>query len=294
MAARTRTNGLMDYVRAAFGARPAGMFVPPNWIGVGAMSLLGVLVNPGFLVLGLGLELGYLFAVANNARFQRVVDGRTALAEREKERVKAEAQVRRLSPESQKRLERLQRMCESVLETHSTGHPHERSLLDSHADSLNRFVWIFFQLLLTREGILSLEKEGKLAPETQRRLVREAERIQEELAQPDLSPELSRSLQGKLDILRQRMANLTEGEQKLEFVESELSRVEQQVELMRERALVQRDSGALSSQIDLVGSSLGETAEWIRTQRSLFAATEDLSEEAPPLLARARGAHEES
>ena len=293
MASR-RTNGLMDYVKAAFSARPAGMFVPPNWVGVGAVGLLGLLVNPGFLVLGLGVELGYLFAVANNGRFQRVVDGKAALAELELERAKAEAQVQRLSEESRHRLERLQRTCEQVLETHASGRAYEQSLLESHAESLNRFVWIFFQLLLTREGILSLEKEGKLAPETQRRLIKDAQRIEAELAQPDLSPELSRSLQGKLEILRQRIANLSEAEQKLQFVASELSRVEQQVELMRERALVQRDSAALSSQIDLVGSSLGETADWIRTQRSLFAATEDLSEEAPPLLTRMRGVHEES
>ena len=24
-----------DYVHAAFNARPAGMFIPPNWIGLG-------------------------------------------------------------------------------------------------------------------------------------------------------------------------------------------------------------------------------------------------------------------
>ena len=41
--------GFFDYVTAAFNARPLGMFVAPNWIGLGAFGLLGLL-NPGFWV----------------------------------------------------------------------------------------------------------------------------------------------------------------------------------------------------------------------------------------------------
>ena len=52
-----QSRGLFDYVRAAFNARPFGMFVAPNWVGVAAFGLLGFL-NPGFWLLGAGLELG--------------------------------------------------------------------------------------------------------------------------------------------------------------------------------------------------------------------------------------------
>ena len=64
--------GFFDYITAAFNARPFGMFVAPNWIGLGAFGLLG-LMDPGFWVLGAGLELGYLLALATNERFQRLV-----------------------------------------------------------------------------------------------------------------------------------------------------------------------------------------------------------------------------
>ena len=62
--------GFFDYVAAAFNARPFGMFVAPNWVGLAAFGLLGM-TNPGFWVLGAGLELGYLLTLATNARFQR-------------------------------------------------------------------------------------------------------------------------------------------------------------------------------------------------------------------------------
>ena len=37
--------GFWDHVRAAFNARPIGMFVPPNWVGLAAFGFLGLL-NP--------------------------------------------------------------------------------------------------------------------------------------------------------------------------------------------------------------------------------------------------------
>ena len=46
-----------DYIRKAFNARPIGMFVPPNWMGLGR-SRFWALLNPGFWIIGLGLELG--------------------------------------------------------------------------------------------------------------------------------------------------------------------------------------------------------------------------------------------
>src|SRR5262249_61326980 len=63
-----------DYVRAAFNARPAGMFIPPNWIGLGVFGFLGVL-NPGFWIIGLGCELGYLGWLGTHPRFQRLGSG---------------------------------------------------------------------------------------------------------------------------------------------------------------------------------------------------------------------------
>ena len=64
--------GFLQYLTAAFNARPFGMFVAPNWVGLAAAGLLG-LADPGFWVLGAGLELGYLLVLATNERFRRTV-----------------------------------------------------------------------------------------------------------------------------------------------------------------------------------------------------------------------------
>lgn len=285
--------GFGDYIREAFNARPFGLLIPPNWIALGVFALLGIKVDPGFLVLGAGLELGYLFALANNSRFQRLITGKALLEEERQELARTATKVKTLSPESKRRFELLRAKCDSVLAHYQGGKRGDGVLLATHAESLNRFVWIFLQLLLTREGILNLAREGKLSRETQSRLEGQARDLERQLKGDDLRPELQRSLEGKLAIVRQRIDNLSEGEKKLEYVESELSRIEQQVELLREQTVLSRDSDALTTQIDVVGASLGDTAEWIKTQRSLFAATEDLADQPPVLLSRARQTLEE-
>ena len=67
--------GFWSYVRAAFNARPLGMPIPPNWLFLAGVALLGT-IDRGFLVLGAGLELAYLAMLSGNERFRRTVRAR--------------------------------------------------------------------------------------------------------------------------------------------------------------------------------------------------------------------------
>ena len=72
---------LWDYLREAFNARPIGMFFPPNWAMLGGFGLAaGYFRMPEFLVLGAGVELGYLLLLGTNTRFQRFVAGKLGAA----------------------------------------------------------------------------------------------------------------------------------------------------------------------------------------------------------------------
>ena len=63
--------GFLDYLSAAFNARPMGMFVAPNWVGIAAFGILGA-ANPGFWVIGAGLELVRAARAAVGAALRRV------------------------------------------------------------------------------------------------------------------------------------------------------------------------------------------------------------------------------
>lgn len=140
---------------------------------------------------------------------------------------------------------------------------------------------------------MNLARETKLSPGYRQRLEQEITYLERQSGNESIAPDLKRSLEGKLLIVRKRLENLSQGEQKLRYVDAELSRIEQQVELLREQAVLSRDSQSMASEIDLVQSSLGDTADWIKEQRSLFGELESLTEEAPPLLGPLGGAREQ-
>src|SRR5262245_11674738 len=103
-----------DYVRAAFSACPMGMFIPPNWIGLGVFGFLGVL-NPGFWIIGVGCELAYLGWLGTNPRFQRLVSGDQLLDERRRWQARVYELIRQLPSEDQQSYRALESRCQSIL-----------------------------------------------------------------------------------------------------------------------------------------------------------------------------------
>jgi hypothetical protein len=112
---------------------------------------------------------------------------------------------------------------------------------------------------------------------------RRMERLNKKLRSDEISAELRRSYEGQLDILRQRLEKQAEARSKLDFLEAELSRIEQQVELIREQSVVSSDPHTLSQRIDEVGATLSTTNEWIRDQQRVYGSLQDLLEEPPPV-----------
>ena len=98
--------------------------------------------------------------------------------------------------------------------------------------------------------------------------------------------ELRRSLGGQLEILKQRLLQRTDAERKLAYIDAELERIQQQVELIREQAALSTDPELLSQRIDEITATLGTTGQWIRDQQKVYGAMEDLLTEPPPLAAR--------
>ncbi len=141
--------GFFDYITAAFNARPFGMFVAPNWIGLGAFGLLGMM-EPGFWVLGAGLELGYLLA----ARDQRALPaaGRlpVPLGEATPEwNQRIQALLGRLDAGDRRIYDLLSQRCRSIidLQMHGASAATVPGGLEAQADSLGRLSWMFLRLL---------------------------------------------------------------------------------------------------------------------------------------------------
>ena len=274
-----------DYVQAAFNARPAGMFVPPNWIGLGVFGFLGVL-NPGFWIIGLGCELAYLGWLGTHARFQKFVGGTHLLEERRRWQEKLFESIKQLAPEDQQRYRALEKRCQGILEQQARGTATapEASGIAEQGEGLGRLVWIYLRLLLTRESIRKILRESSSSPEQAAQLKERIDKLQEQLQQPSVSEDLRKSLTAQLEILQQRQEKRREAVEKLAFLDAELTRIQEQVELLREQAVLATDPEVVSQRIDQVTTTLGGTNQWIRDQQKIYGAMEDLLSDPPPLV----------
>jgi DNA repair exonuclease SbcCD ATPase subunit len=271
-----------DYVHAAFNARPAGMFVPPNWIGLGIFGFLGVL-NPGFWIIGFGCELAYLGWLGTHPRFQKLVSGDRLLDERRRWQSRLYESIRQLPPEDQQRYRALEARCQGILEQQSRGTTLSPSLSEQ-GEGLGRLVWIYLRLLLTRESIRKIIRESSNSPEQAAELKERIDKLQEQLKQPSVGEDLRKSLTAQLEILQQRQEKKREAVEKLAFLDAELTRIQEQVELLREQSVLSTDPEVVSQRIDQVTTTLGGTNQWIRDQQKIYGAMEDLLADPPPLV----------
>lgn len=273
--------GLWDAVSEAFKARPAGMFVPPNYVMLGLFGFLGLL-NPGFWVIGAGLELAYLGMLASNERFQRFVQGRKQWEARRLWQAKIEGQVNQLAQDSMKRYRALEVRCRSILQHQARGGDSVPGL-EEQGEGLGRLLWVYLRLLQTRQAIERMIRESAEGGEDVEGLEERIRNLRSRLEAENLSDDIRKSLGGQIEILEQRVVKRHEARQKLSFLDAELTRIQEQVELVREQAVLSTDPQAVSQRIDQITTTLGGTSNWISEQQKLYGAVEDLLAEPPAL-----------
>ena len=271
-----------SYLKAAFTARPFGMFIAPNWIGLAGFGLLG-LTNPGFWLLGAGAELAYLLALVTNGRFQRVVDRRSTAGEEDEWKGRMEAMVRRLSDTDQARYVAFVSRCRTILDQLTQQDP-SGSAAKVHGENLSKLIWVYIRLLVARRAMSRVLKEPTMG-ETQEIEHRLAE-VRARLADESLGPDLRRSLTSQAEILEQRVSQRREGREKLDFLEAEILRIQEQVELLREQSALSTDAEGISARLDEITGSLGGASQWINDQQKLYGSMDDLLDEPPPVAAR--------
>lgn len=258
---------------AAFWARPnvpgLGAF-PLNAVAVVCLGILGF-ANPGFWFLGLAGEATYLAALGANARFRRFVEAedRARLAS-----VPAPETVRlleSLSDAGKRRLAALGQKCARILDLQRRGEA-EDALLSGNADTLERLKTLYAKLLLARQNLESLD-DGV----TEAGLAAKLATLEKELAEPGDSESVRASKTATAETLKKRLESLHRRSQTLEEIDSDLLRVESQVDLAVEKAAMDGKPLVLSSSVDLASNLVNG---------SLYGNGLDLPEPPPPPRAR--------
>jgi hypothetical protein len=235
------------YLKAAF---LVGVEVPAlGRVPLNALAALGFLIlgfgHPGFWFLGLAAEAAIVPTLAFNKRFQKVVDAEDRQLSSGDSQSKRYSLVKQLPADYQTRLATLEVRCDKVLEVYRNAQA-EEFLIDTNRDALENLKWVYLKLLIARYHLLTAGTED--TPES---LEKKIASIEGELQNPRESAALRQSKAATLDILKRRLANIQRRGQSLEEVESDLTRVESQVDLILDNAAMQGKPQTISTDIEL-------------------------------------------
>ncbi len=269
-----RSRSWWGYVVAAFSARPWGMPVPPNWLFLAGVGIAAGF-HPGLGLIGLGCELAYLLWLSTNTRFRAVVDAEDGIGAGGDWTARRAALLADLPAEERARQVAIEQRC-SELAAHLRRLDADRS--GSQADGLAQLCWLHLRLLAASHALGQV-----VLGMDERDLARRRQELDKALADAQLDAQVRSSLEGQRQVLDQRLAAQREALVRLRYVESELERLRQQVELGREQALLATDAAAIGKTITVLSASMDEASRWLREQREVLGAID--ASEAPPAAA---------
>jgi hypothetical protein len=262
-----------SYLAAAFNARPFGMPIPPNWFGLLGFGLLGAFLDPGFFLIGAGLEALYLWWLVSSARFRAVVDA-TALGGSSEWSSQYQTLIERLSDEERHAQSDMEQQGVALTEVLTRSGAFPSQLAD-----VRQLVWLHLKLLAARSA---LREVIGVASREQHDLETQQRQLTDRLSRADLDPELKSSLEGQLTVIQSRRSAHALASKRCEFVDAEIARLRQQLSLVREQALLATDEGSVARSVDALSASLNEANRWLKDQRELFAGFETFADEPPP------------
>jgi hypothetical protein len=223
--------------------------LPVNAVGVACFGILGI-VNPGFWFLGAGLEAAFLLSLASNRRFQKLVRAKELAARSEDGGDEVRARLGRLDDRRRKRYADLERKCSRVAQLYRERNV-EDFLVEGNLSALDKLRTIFVELLSVQQDIDTADQD-QIEEHVRSRIAA----LEIELAAQRLKPTVRQSKSATLSILKRRLESLENREQTLEEIDSDLLRVEAQVDLAVEHALMEGRPQVISTRIELASHLL--------------------------------------
>jgi len=224
--------------------------VPVNVLGVAAFTILGF-AQPAFWFLGMAIEAAVLPSLAFNPRFQKVVQSQSVQLSDADTTQKRRALVNMLEPTAKQRLAGLIDKCNQVLDVYRSQQA-EDYVLESNNQALSRLQWVYLKLLIARHHLLNPANN-----ETEQTIEKKIQELDADLRDGEESESLRQSKTATLGILKKRLSNVRLKKQTLDEIESDLTRIDNQIDLILENATMQGKPQTISADIELASDLLG-------------------------------------
>jgi hypothetical protein len=224
--------------------------VPVNALGAAALGILGF-AQPAFWLVGLAIEATVLPSLAFNPRFQKVVEAQSLQLTQGDATQKRLALIKVLEPSARQKLSTLIDKCNQVLEVYRSQQA-EEYVLDSNNQALESLQWVYLKLLVARHHL-----QNPVNSDTEQSLTKKIEEIDADLKDGEETETLRQSKTATLAILKKRLANIIRKGQTLAEIESDLTRIDNQIDLILENATMQGKPQTISADIELASDLLG-------------------------------------
>lgn len=252
-----------DYVCEAFNVTTC--FTGIGNVPINKLFLLGMLIlglsNVGFWFFGVAIEVIFLYVLTSSQRFRNYIDGKKALELKQLRNEKLSEIAATLKTVHSSRLGKLNANISEINKLMNWNIDQKGEfMVMSRQDTLNQMPIIFLKLLRTKQLI-----EESLNKANTKQIEDQIHKFKSQLDSPNLSPALEKSLKGNLEIFQKRLENFEAIKENEMLVEMELQRIENQVNFVREGIALDSSPEGLSSNIDMINNTLGETQDWINT-----------------------------
>ncbi len=257
-----KRGSFLEYVKAAF-------LWHWNLLAFGGGTALALLSGQPDVIFPLvaAIEIAYLGLLSTNVRFQKAVDARGLVKSFTPDNARLMAQIKAaVKPEAWARFENLRHRClglnQLALQLRGPQALGASPVSDMQTESLERLLWMFLKLLYSQDAIQQF-----LRGTDRRELVQNISTTEQELKKAKdrgRGEKLIRSLEDKLDTLRQRLANYDRVEENREFLTVEIERIEQKVNAISELSINARDANDITAQVDGIAAGISATEEAMR------------------------------
>lgn len=244
---------MWSYIKSAFLVRvevPGLGHLPLNAMLAAGFGILGF-AQPGFWLLGLAVESIIVPGLAFNPRFQKYVQSQQLQVAKNDDQANRRTLIQMLDTSAKDRITLLGANCSRVLDVYRSQQA-EDYIIDTNRDALNSLQWVYTKLLVARHHLLAPADN-----ETETTLEKKIAGLDNELADPGEPESLRQSKAATQAILKKRLANIQRREQTLEEIDSDLTRIEAQVDLILENATMSAKPQTISTDIELASDLLG-------------------------------------
>ena len=237
------------YLKSAFlvGVDVPGMGrIPLNALAACGIGIMGFGEHALWL-LGLGLEATIVSSLAFNKRFQNWVDANSFKRSDDQVAQENAALARVLPADAKARLTKLQAKCEQTLQMYRNLQSDEFEFtIETNREALKKLQRTYLKLLVAKQHLMELD-----SPDAEQALKAQIVNLETDLKKIDDSPNVHESKTATLNILKKRFSNLHRKAETLEEIDSDLMRIEAQVDLVRENAGMQSKPQTISADIEL-------------------------------------------